>query len=96
MRMFCVTAFPAWTTNVVLRFGFCCGAEFSPGGMTLRVTSEEADRPLPSSTVYLKASEPVLSAGTLTWKPVAKFVAWLTYLAGKSDCQMAVAIRPES
>ena len=32
----------------------------------------------------------------LTSKPIAKFVAWLTYLAGKSDCQMAVAIRPMS
>lgn len=32
----------------------------------------------------------------LTWKPVAKFVAWLTYLAGQSDCQMAIAIRPQS
>ena len=32
----------------------------------------------------------------LTKKPISKFVAWLTYLAGMSDCQMAVAQRPMS
>jgi 2-polyprenyl-3-methyl-5-hydroxy-6-metoxy-1,4-benzoquinol methylase len=30
----------------------------------------------------------------LQWKPVAKLTAWLTYLAGKSDCMMAIARRP--
>lgn len=30
----------------------------------------------------------------LTWKPLAKSVAQLAYLAGKSDCLMAVAERP--
>ncbi|MFO0937906.1 MAG: class I SAM-dependent methyltransferase [Gemmataceae bacterium] len=30
----------------------------------------------------------------LTKKPIAKLVAWLTYLLGKSDCMMAVAQRP--
>jgi hypothetical protein len=56
--------------RVVFRFGFCRGAEFSPGGTMLSVMSEVAVRPRPSSTVYLKVSEPDLSAGTLTWKPV--------------------------
>jgi 2-polyprenyl-3-methyl-5-hydroxy-6-metoxy-1,4-benzoquinol methylase len=33
-------------------------------------------------------------ATILKYKPAAKLVAWLTYLMGKSDCQMAVAVRP--
>ncbi|HYH64660.1 MAG TPA: class I SAM-dependent methyltransferase, partial [Urbifossiella sp.] len=35
-----------------------------------------------------------LAARALTWKPVAKVVAWLCYVAGMSDCMMAVAERP--
>jgi hypothetical protein len=68
--MFWLTILPAWTISVVFRLGFCRGAEFSPGGMILSVMSEEAVRPRPSSTLYLKVSDPVLSAGTLTWNPV--------------------------
>lgn len=30
----------------------------------------------------------------LAWKPMAKLGAWLTYLAGQSDCMIAVARRP--
>jgi 2-polyprenyl-3-methyl-5-hydroxy-6-metoxy-1,4-benzoquinol methylase len=30
----------------------------------------------------------------LRWKPLAKAAAWLTYVAGGSDCMMAVAERP--
>ncbi|QEL16205.1 class I SAM-dependent methyltransferase [Limnoglobus roseus] len=30
----------------------------------------------------------------LLWKPVAKLVAWLTYVWGQSDCMIAVAQRP--
>jgi 2-polyprenyl-3-methyl-5-hydroxy-6-metoxy-1,4-benzoquinol methylase len=30
----------------------------------------------------------------LTWKPLAKAAAWLTYVAGGSDCMMVVAERP--
>jgi SAM-dependent methyltransferase len=30
----------------------------------------------------------------LTWKPVAKCAAWLTYAFGQSDCMIAVAERP--
>lgn len=30
----------------------------------------------------------------LAWKPMAKLGAWLTYLAGRSDCMIAVARRP--
>lgn len=33
-------------------------------------------------------------AGLLTWKPLAKFGAWLCYAAGASDCMMCVAERP--
>ena len=62
VRMFWLTILPDCTTRVVLRLGFCRGAEFSPGGMMLRVTSAEAERPRPSSTVYLNVSEPVLSS----------------------------------
>jgi 2-polyprenyl-3-methyl-5-hydroxy-6-metoxy-1,4-benzoquinol methylase len=36
---------------------------------------------------------PIWSA-PLRWKPLAKAVAWVTYLAGRSDCMMAVARRP--
>jgi 2-polyprenyl-3-methyl-5-hydroxy-6-metoxy-1,4-benzoquinol methylase len=32
----------------------------------------------------------------LTWKPLSKVVGWLTYLFGKSDVQMVVAVRPMS
>lgn len=35
-----------------------------------------------------------VAARALTWKPLAKLVAWLCYAAGKSDCMMAVAERP--
>ncbi len=33
-------------------------------------------------------------AQLLTWKPAAKFGAWLCYVAGASDCMMCVAERP--
>ncbi|MCS6866561.1 MAG: class I SAM-dependent methyltransferase [Gemmataceae bacterium] len=31
---------------------------------------------------------------TLRWKPLAKLAAWLCYLAGQSDCILAIAERP--
>ena len=31
----------------------------------------------------------------LTWKPLAKLAAWLTYVCGTTDCLMAVAERPD-
>jgi hypothetical protein len=31
---------------------------------------------------------------SLTWKPAAKFAAWLSYIRNSCDCMMAVAERP--
>jgi 2-polyprenyl-3-methyl-5-hydroxy-6-metoxy-1,4-benzoquinol methylase len=38
--------------------------------------------------------QPAIWHKPLTWKPLSKFVSWLSYLAGRSDCQMVVAVRP--
>lgn len=76
---------PATLTDVLTTAGF------SPG----RVRPVRHSDWLRSSAKL--AVEQGAAAGwqrALTWKPLAKAAAWLTYAAGGSDCMMTVATRP--